>query len=74
MEDTIHQSKTNNHHHISTDEGNHNKHEGHNVSDFWERFIICSLVFQSSVLEFEPEDKSIYSCDVCRCEPIASTN
>ncbi len=44
MEDTIHQSKTNNHHHISTDEGNHNKHEGHNVSDFWERFIICSLV------------------------------
>ena len=31
-------------HHTEHGEGGHDKHAGHNVSDFWKRFIICSIV------------------------------
>ncbi len=36
----------NHHHHHSneTNSGSHDKHAGHNVSDFWKRFIICTII------------------------------
>ena len=44
----IHSNPTKNQHiielHNTHAEGRHDKHAGHNVSDFWKRFIICSSV------------------------------
>lgn len=36
----------NHHHHHSNDKNSdsHDKHAGHNVSDFWKRFIICTII------------------------------
>lgn len=31
-------------HHTDADHHVHDKHAGHNVSDFWKRFIVCSIV------------------------------
>lgn len=31
-------------HHANHGESGHDKHAGHNVNDFWKRFIICSLI------------------------------
>ncbi|HCS19625.1 MAG TPA: cadmium-translocating P-type ATPase [Bacteroidetes bacterium] len=31
-------------HHPGHGEGHHDKHAGHHVSDFWKRFIVCSLL------------------------------
>lgn len=42
MEHTIHHQH--NHHQPTHDAVGHDKHAGHNVSDFWKRFIICSIV------------------------------
>jgi len=40
-----HQHAHHNHdHHQGKDTGGHDKHAGHNVSDFWKRFIVCSIV------------------------------
>lgn len=44
MEHTTH-SHTENHHHQETHAaGSHDKHAGHNVADFWKRFLICSII------------------------------
>lgn len=46
MEHTEHHPKAHhpsNHQHDKHD-GGHDKHAGHNVADFWKRFIICSIV------------------------------
>jgi Cu2+-exporting ATPase len=40
MEHTIHHD----HHQPTHNAGGHDKHEGHNVSDFWKRFIVCSII------------------------------
>lgn len=32
------------HHQGSEPESSHDKHAGHNVSDFWKRFVVCSVV------------------------------
>jgi Cu2+-exporting ATPase len=40
MEHAIHHD----HHQPTHDAGGHDKHAGHNVADFWKRFIICSIV------------------------------
>jgi len=47
MEHSNHQHIRSHHthdHHAEHDAGMHDKHSGHNVSDFWKRFIICSIV------------------------------
>ncbi|GCC53666.1 heavy metal translocating P-type ATPase [Chryseotalea sanaruensis] len=47
MEHTEHnhtESKHKHDHHTEHDGSGHDKHAGHNVSDFWKRFIICSIV------------------------------
>lgn len=31
-------------HHAKHGDIGHDKHAGHNVSDFWKRFIVCSIV------------------------------
>ena len=31
-------------HHATNDAEGHDKHAGHNVADFWKRFIICLIV------------------------------
>jgi P-type Cu2+ transporter len=38
------ESKHKHDHHTEHGSSGHDKHAGHNVSDFWKRFIICSIV------------------------------
>lgn len=33
-----------NHHSKETNSDSHDKHAGHNVSDFWKRFVICTII------------------------------
>ena len=46
MEHTNHPSKSHqpHGHHAEHGGSGHDKHAGHNVSDFWKRFIVCSIV------------------------------
>jgi P-type Cu2+ transporter len=46
MEHTEHHPKAHHHSKNQHDEhgGGHDKHAGHNVADFWKRFIICTIV------------------------------
>src|SRR5574337_355246 len=42
--DHQHSAKINHNHHLEQSQQGHDKHAEHNVSDFWKRFIISSLV------------------------------
>lgn len=47
MDHTKHNHTESNHshgHHADHGDSGHDKHAGHNVADFWKRFIICSIV------------------------------
>ena len=40
-----HTESTHTHNHHSEHSGSgHDKHAGHNIADFWKRFVICSIV------------------------------
>jgi len=44
MEHNHHHPDNHNDHQAEHEGGGHDKHAGHNVSNFWKRFIICSIV------------------------------